>query len=259
MAEHLAGCPSCRRELEEIRLGIRLAEAIPVCEAPPTLWPAVRRALDAGAGAAASPTGRGGWRWGYALPVLLLAAILARYAARGPELSARPADPEPLGIETAALAEHEHRIRDGEAWEIRSDDVPVVRRWVEETTGLSASIAIDRPDGDGGRLRLVGARAVRVGRARAAVIGYEVDSHPVTLVTARLSELGDPPREARFGKEVTFRAIPSREVKVLAWGSDGQAYAMVSDLPGYGQAGCFLCHTSPERRRLIQRMRVPAN
>jgi hypothetical protein len=46
---------------------------------------------------------------------------------------------------------------------------------------------------------------------------------------------------------------------VLTWGSDGQAYAMVSDLPDNGREGCFACHTDPRRRDLIRAMHLRAD
>ncbi len=38
VAMHLAGCQSCRGEYEEISLGIRLAERLPLANAPAWLW-----------------------------------------------------------------------------------------------------------------------------------------------------------------------------------------------------------------------------
>jgi anti-sigma factor RsiW len=258
VAEHLAGCPACRAELEEIRFGIRMAGMIPQAPAPPALWASIQRALDAGEAPRAPAAGaRPPWRWALvAAPIGILAAVLAWYAASRPQLRVREAAADPTGIERAALAEHERSAGGAGSWEIRTGDIPRIRRWVEETTGLSASIPADRPDEDAGRLRLVGARAGRVGTARAAVVGYEIDARPVTLVTAKLSDLADPPPEGRLSKNISFRSLSPAGRKILTWGSDGQAYAMVSDLPGYGQQGCFVCHTSPDRRSLIRSMRL---
>jgi hypothetical protein len=38
VAEHLIGCPRCRTEFDEIKLGIRLAEQLPQVTAPDSLW-----------------------------------------------------------------------------------------------------------------------------------------------------------------------------------------------------------------------------
>ena len=38
IAEHLIGCPSCRAEFEQIRLGVKFAERLPELKAPDSLW-----------------------------------------------------------------------------------------------------------------------------------------------------------------------------------------------------------------------------
>jgi len=260
VARHVSGCRQCRDDLEEIRFGIRLAEAIPPIRAPGTLWNAIERRLDRNAWAAMSPTRAAYWGRAalYATPfvLLLVSAGVAWHAIARPQLRVREATPDPTGIERAALEEHDRRVRRAADWDLRSDEIARIRRWVEETTGLSATIPDERPAEDRDALRLTGARVIRVGSARAAMIGFDVDTRPVTLVTARLSDLVDPPAEGAVSKNITFRSGAPGGYKVLTWGSDGQAYAMVSDLPAYGQRGCILCHTDPDRRALIRSMRV---
>jgi ferric-dicitrate binding protein FerR (iron transport regulator) len=46
VAEHLIGCQSCRREFEEIKLGVRFAEQLPQASAPASLWNEIEAALD---------------------------------------------------------------------------------------------------------------------------------------------------------------------------------------------------------------------
>jgi hypothetical protein len=45
-AEHIISCAKCRREFEEIRLGIRLAEHLPLVGAADSLWTGVEASLD---------------------------------------------------------------------------------------------------------------------------------------------------------------------------------------------------------------------
>lgn len=47
VARHLEGCARCKTELEEIRLGIKLAECLPPSTAPESLWGDIERSLDA--------------------------------------------------------------------------------------------------------------------------------------------------------------------------------------------------------------------
>jgi hypothetical protein len=45
VAAHLQACAACRSELEEIKLGIRLAETLPLAAAPPSIWDDIEAAL----------------------------------------------------------------------------------------------------------------------------------------------------------------------------------------------------------------------
>lgn len=46
LAEHLIGCPRCRAEFEEIKLGVRFAEQLPVLSAPDSLWSELQVLMD---------------------------------------------------------------------------------------------------------------------------------------------------------------------------------------------------------------------
>jgi hypothetical protein len=47
IAEHLIGCNRCRRQFEEIKLGVKLAEHLPQISAPDSLWPNLQASLAA--------------------------------------------------------------------------------------------------------------------------------------------------------------------------------------------------------------------
>lgn len=46
VAEHLIGCQRCRREFEEIKLGVKFAEQLPLASAPASLWNEIESALN---------------------------------------------------------------------------------------------------------------------------------------------------------------------------------------------------------------------
>lgn len=46
VAEHLIGCQSCRRELEEIKLVVSLAGQLPLASAPDSMWSEIEAKLD---------------------------------------------------------------------------------------------------------------------------------------------------------------------------------------------------------------------
>jgi anti-sigma factor RsiW len=255
--EHLARCAACRGELDAIAFGIRLAEKLPVAGAPESVWLAIRAGLD-----------RPALHRSAARAILATAAAAAALAAAGLAWYFGLREPlrvtETVGpasrLETVALEEHLRRVSGESNWQIRTADIPRLQRWLHESSGLAADeIPVDRPAEDVRRLQMVGAKLARIDGIAAAVIGYEMDSEPVTLATARLEDLRDAPHVAPFSKDVRYRFDRDHGYKVVTWGVAHKAYAMVSRLPGYGQKGCFLCHTAPERRRLIESATVRRN
>lgn len=257
---HLSQCAACREELREITFGIQLAESLPREIAPVELWNTIEAFLEhpRQAQEAAAP-GFGKW-WrpapvGAVVLLLMVASGVVWYTSFRERLRLTVSADAPSGFETAAVNAHEDRLRGDWKLDFQTSEVEPLRAWIQENSHLRASIPWRRPREDAGRLRILGVKLVTIGGARAAVIAYDVDSKPVTLVAARLSDLRHRPEEGLFRKDIVYRYDPARGHRVLTWGTDGQAYVMVSDLPGYGQQGCFLCHTTPERRQLIQAMK----
>ncbi|HKR00829.1 MAG TPA: FecR domain-containing protein [Pyrinomonadaceae bacterium] len=93
VAEHLIGCQRCRREFEEVKLGIQFAEQLPTTSAPASLWSEMEAALNGRSTAAESARKTSGlahvFRWwpvAAACAVLLLALVAGTiwYSARRP-------------------------------------------------------------------------------------------------------------------------------------------------------------------------------
>jgi hypothetical protein len=127
-----------------------------------------------------------------------------------------------------------------------------LRRWVKESTGLDPEISISRPWEEADRFQPIGAWVMDLNGTLAVGIAYMVDSRPVTLLVTRKAALEDPPSEELFSKKITYHIEAG--VKALTWSQDGVAYALVTDLSGYGQQSCFICHTDEKRRRSILRL-----
>lgn len=95
VAEHLIGCARCRREFEEIKLGVKLAEQLPRATAPASLWSEIEKALDGRPSTIASRQDArrpraSFFRWpqlaaACAVLLLALAAGLVWYSTREPE------------------------------------------------------------------------------------------------------------------------------------------------------------------------------
>jgi anti-sigma factor RsiW len=258
--EHLATCPECRQAEMEVRQGLRLAASLPRVELPEDVSARIRQALDRAPLAPRAP--RRLWSAAAAAALLVAAALATRFHGRGRETSAAPSAQKgglslqlepglPTAFEQAAFDLHADHADGRLALDVRTSSVPEVRRWSEETVGLGVSLAVERPPEDAGHFVLEGARAVRVGEAKAVAVAYRVDGRPVTLLTTRAEDApGRSPEWNAAGKRVRFRESGGR--KLLTWTNSGQAYALVSDLPAYGQRSCLLCHTTPARREAIR-------
>ncbi len=259
VAQHIEVCESCRRECEEIRLGIALAENLAVLPAPASLWAGVESAL----GEAKQPTALAAWlAWrpgraafaAAALLVLLSAAAIWYTQLRAPVRLVAAASP-PSSLEQAALSQHVALTTEGERLDSYSSKPADLRSWVRQQSGLSVGLANLEGTPEAARFQPVGARIIRVGGVQAAVVAYRVDAHHVTIVTARLSDLSDGPAVGMLSKNVSYRDQPAQDLKVLTWGSGGQAYVMVSGLAGFGIQSCFVCHADEEQRRVIRKVK----
>lgn len=260
VSEHLAHCQECQQEFAEITAGAELAGDLGSASAPDALWSSIQRSLQEAP--AASPGQSFGWVWpkwprvAVAVTAVLLvtagAAIAWYFEIRQP-LEVTVAAAAPSEFESAAMRAYESQIKQDWQWDFVTQDPKQLRDWLRLASGLHANLPDARPPEDAGRLKLVGVKLIEAGGARAAVIGYQVDSQPVTLVTARVRDLHQKIGEGFLSKAIVYRGTQG-DLKTFTWEASGQAYVMVSELPHFGERGCILCHTTPERRALISNM-----
>jgi len=137
VAAHLQSCAACRSEFEEVKLGIRLAEALPTVAAPEHLWEGIEAAL-------ARETNREGERAPQTRPLFpsrrralipAFAAVLLALAAGGAWLYLRAQRP---GWEVARV-EGAPRVASG-----RIGDHGRLRKgeWLETDSASRAEIAV---------------------------------------------------------------------------------------------------------------------
>ena len=259
VSEHLVSCPSCRQRYDEIKLGAALARRLQPVEMPPALAETMRARLRA-AGRGRAPSPQRGWL--QLSPVRLAASLGAAAALVGGLLwlqhqrtsTARlQVDAGPLsGFERAALSFHLRRLESSADYDLRTDSASELKGWLAARTGLEAALATARPTEDGRRYQVVGAKLMERAGVRYAAVAYRIDSRPVTLLTARADRLPQAPARGLLGKRIHYRFDPEHRLKILTWTSSGQTYSLISDLPQLGQQSCFVCHTDPARRRVIQ-------
>lgn len=251
VAAHVERCARCREEYDEIRFGVALAGHIARARAPESLWNEIESRLDA----PNAPPARV-WRRALAYAALLVFASAASlglwYYEFRERLEVVTTNATPSAFEVAARDAQVRRLADALEFDFVTSSPQMVRAWIRQHAGFDVNLAVERPPEDSGRFRVLGAKIVQAGGARAALVGYEIDSHPVTLLSAPLREVRDPPADLALKKRVAYRLGSEPPVKLLTWGASGLAYVLVSDLPGRGTEACSICHTSTERRRLIR-------
>ena len=75
VAEHLITCDSCRTEYDQIKLGVELAEFLPLSKAPESLWNEVQSLIDARDQTRPAPPVKT-WLTGWLRPALAIATVL---------------------------------------------------------------------------------------------------------------------------------------------------------------------------------------
>ncbi|HEX8491564.1 MAG TPA: FecR domain-containing protein [Pyrinomonadaceae bacterium] len=121
VAEHLVGCQRCRRELEEIKLGISLAEQLPRASAPAAMWNEIEAELQkhsspAHSDAKPSIRHRFAFDWravAVACAVMLLAFSAAWFFTRQPH-----SNPQLAGNDKPTETRTQTRTEASPAWDV---------------------------------------------------------------------------------------------------------------------------------------------
>jgi hypothetical protein len=201
--------PSRSPESDAAALDRALADP-PRFPAPPDTWTAIERRLEA---APRRPRG---------LVFSVLAAAAAVLIALGVRRAAtpRPAPAQPRLVQ-AALRIHRERLAGAFGFDLCDGSAERVRQWVCAESGLDAP---PPPSPAGGADEC--AAIVAAAGAPTAVLAWERASGPVTVLTARVSDLGIESRRGwTAGK--TFRD-PKSGITLLAWRRSDQAFVLAS-------------------------------
>ena len=245
---HVVACAACRADLATLERGVAAARSLEVVPLPPHRAAAIARTL------AEAPIGRErprGSRSSAALAAVLLlcgAALGARALVRARLHPAfLPAAGEPIAFERLALAAHEELRGGGARLEESSASAAELREFL-----AAHAIGVSLREQPPSPVAFAGARVVRPasgGRAAVGLVSYLVDGRPTSLVVTRDSDVPEAPGWSRFAKRISLRR--AHGLTLLTWKNSGNAYTLVTELPGAGERACFACHTDPERRRVI--------
>lgn len=187
-----------------------------------------------------------------AMFVLAPALVLWR-SAHAPRLAPAPPGEPAAAFERMAVALHDGGEDGSGGVVLRTASPDAARAWGRARTGVDVNLPAARPAEDEGRFALHAIAAVEHRGRPALAVWYEVDGRPVTLAVARAADVPDgAPAWTLAGKSVRSRRDGGHGL--LSWTNSGQSYVLVSDLPGDGRRACFVCHTQPARRRVIDRL-----
>ena len=152
-----------------------------------------------------------------------------------------------------AVSTHQQRARGALALDIRSESQQELNDWFKNrlpfVLALPSSAALpgaQRP------FMLQGARLVQISGKTAALIGYQMQTGPVSLIVAP-----DALAVASGGVEVSFKKVSFHYstvegYKVVTWSVHGLTYALVSQEGNSTQQSCMVCHSAMGDRDLSQ-------
>lgn len=248
VAAHLDACASCRAALAEVRRGIALANELEAEPMPEALAAAMRGRL------AAAPRGaRLPWWTAAAAAIAVVVGLGAFWQLNRPWAQLREATAAPTAFEREGRALHEALMAGGRLEYVPSDDADGWR-WLDDQRAPVAGLLPSHQPEERARFVPVGAGVRPIGAARASVMAYRVDGKPVTVVLANTREVANAPPAGLLSKRVTHRRDEAGR-NILTWTIGGGTYVMVSELDGYGQRACFVCHTDSRFQRTISALR----
>lgn len=269
---HVRGCHRCAQHLESIRrarqalqmelgpqtmpepLSDSLRQSI-VSGTPPssgsdTRWPIADRLPHADSRSPLSHLrvlGFGGWA--IVTIALLLLGGTGWHAGR-PWIGLYDTSAPPMAFERAARALHEQGAQGGLSLDFESTSPAAIRGWLHDS-GAPVAKLVTQPADNPARIVPVGAAVARLRGGAASLVRYEIDGHPVTLMTADAGATTGPSASWPMSKQITHRRDSGLDA--LTWTTGGQTYVLVSDLPGRGTQACLLCHADPRFRQAVSR------
>ena len=152
-----------------------------------------------------------------------------------------------------AVSTHLRRVRGQLPLEINSDSPAAISGWFADK--VSFNLKLPNYQEDSGQVRLYnleGARLVAFRNDYAALVAYQMDKHPITLVVTANAVAMPAGGEEVVSKGLRFHYDTLNGWKVITWADRGLTYALVSDLAGRGQQSCIVCHEGTKDREIIE-------
>ena len=265
---HLQSCAECRRfYVQERREFTAFRAARPLYHAPPELRARVAALLDEAPAPFAAPSPlrqhiqrmlwpdtkpalvfRPAYRYVVAALALMMALTVFWAARRNPGLPPAPSEFAQMAVDT-----HMRRLRGQLPLEIASASPAVISSWFAGK--VSFTLTLPNYQEASGQVRLYsleGARLVAFRNDYAALVAYQMENHPITLVVTSNAIALPAGGEQLVSKGLRFHYDTLNGWKVITWADRGLTYALVSDLAGRGQQSCIVCHEGTRDREIIE-------
>lgn len=269
---HLQACLVCRevcqreqRVLETMRAARPLYAASPALRArvaqvlsdlptpytaSPTLRQRIHEALQQAAPAAAFD-----WRIPALAAVLLIFTVFAGllvFALRSNSTDFR----KPSDFALMAVDTHLRRLRGQLPLEVASDSAERISAWFAGKVNFNLKLPnYQEASGQAKLYRLEGARLVGFRNDYAALVAYQMQQRPITLVATSDAVAKPSGGEEIESKGLKFHYDTINGLKVLTWSDRGLTYALVSDLAERGQQSCLVCHAGTKDRDFIESLK----
>jgi anti-sigma factor RsiW len=182
--------------------------------------------------------------------IVLLLVAGAGWQVSRPWIGLRDSSTPPLAFERAARALHEQAAQGGLSLDFESSSPAAIREWLHDR-GAPVAKLVQQPGDNPARIVPVGASVAKLRGGSASLVRYEIDGHPVTLMTADAAATAGPSSSWPLSKQITHRRDGGLDA--LTWTTSGQTYVLVSNLPGRGTQACLLCHVDPRFRQAVSR------
>lgn len=231
--QHLEACPACREAIRELtELVSRLRAVHPLYEVPPSLQSWAREQLQ--------PFGRmlRVRRW-IAAAVVCLAFLVA--------MSLWRSHAEIPAEVVFATRVHQRYLRGELPLQVRSDRPELLSQWLYQHCGLGLQLPnYPSPKGHTKAYRLIGARKLDAKGGPVALLVYELDGEPISLVMRTAAQPSDLRAQGasavyRLGG-LDFHLYRYRGFQTICWSDKGLSYSLVTSLRLDGSNPCVLCH-----------------
>jgi anti-sigma factor RsiW len=226
LRSHLAGCTACTRlEAAELALDDLLERTLPRRVAPEALKARLARMTEAGEPRDRATRPPALDRWSRLLAPVLVAGLAV--AVVGLVLDRRSSRDEATrtAVVSEAVSDHLRALASARGFELESGDGHEVKPWFEGRLDFAPVI----PAPAVADLRLRGGSVGYFRDRKAAVVGYSLRRHAVTLLAFRPDGLGLPEARRPDGNaQVSGSSL--RGFRVATWREADIGYALVSDV-----------------------------